>query len=339
MKQSLLSQLSFGAASRTKTSKTSSSRHFFIHGREVGSELPFAVAFNMAVEAGERGETPLVITRRQKCYKGKLPPIISACDEEARLKQQQPQVGVGGGIWDINGLSNVKVKYVDSREELTYFLSTLHKWKSDMPTFVVLDELSSLFSACDDGGGAVTSYLSELLGITCHIRNAMLTLRNEVNGELRSASSVKHMKGGDAHANSSSNASIYRRQQEQEQEHSTFEGSMLSLDLMEILKKNATMQSSDIALVVSETSQDMHFVDHIKGELRLNIHVDISIVERNNDLQVKEADVRVSNSRHSKPQSSDAIGGHAASSVFHLRLEREPQVTTEVRRFSLRSDD
>jgi RecA-family ATPase len=80
------------------------------------------------------------------------------------------------GDWDLNTLSKIKVQHAETLEELLAFLCSVHKWKKDVPSLVVIDDIASLLS------GSSRSY-QEMLGIVSHIQNALLSLSDELRDE------------------------------------------------------------------------------------------------------------------------------------------------------------
>lgn len=243
-----------------KDSSSGCSRRLFIQSSDQEqSTMPFTVAFNLAANSTRYGETPLVICKRNKCGFGGMPPVVTDIMGPEELQQyRQNRKNVRDGEWDLNTVSKIKVQHAESLEDFLAFLCSVHKWKKETPSLIVIDDLASLFQ------GSSRSY-QEMLGVVSHIQNALLSLNDELRDEASQAIKASGRNGGDP------------------VDMPLNKDDVLEDNMPSVLLRKRTQESSEIAVILSESSQNAQICEHLNEKLHLGMHVQVAALERNAD--------------------------------------------------------
>ena len=288
-----------GFLKKDTSASTGYSRRVCIQSDHQDSTMPFMIAFNLAAKASKYGETPLVICKRNKCGFGSLPPVLMDEMTAEGLDHYRKNQSRKDGDWDLNTLSKIKVQHAETLEELLTFLCSVHKWKKDVPSLVVIDDIASLLS------GSNRSY-QEMLGIVSHIQNALLSLSDELRDEasqaLKASSAIDDIH--DARNDVSEN------------------------NLPSILLRRRALESSEVAVILSESSQNAQICDHLKEKLHLGVNLNVAALERNANLAViAKAEVTFSpfhgcwrNKKRSR--ATGPAQGNTESKPLYLELEQ-----------------
>ena len=161
---------------------------------EGSMQASFSVAFNLASQAGEFGESAILVCRREKfkaMSAGSVPSKIVVGDDlteeilgststfvaETEMKEawkahfsksQMP-------VWTVEELSKVSTIFVETLDDLIEFLSCVHTWKQKMPSLIIIDDLYSYMDVRSEG--RESSDVNVGLRVATHIEDVLVHLQ------------------------------------------------------------------------------------------------------------------------------------------------------------------